>query len=144
MIKPSQNLSIDQKKLKRFCQKNNIDLLILHGSYSTGNVTKESDIDIGILMRGHLTREKYWKILGKLTEMVGERADCVLLNDAETMISYQTATQGTPLYERRRGLFDEFTTTAVSRYQDAAKFRKLEKEYLGSRIKKWSQAHGPH
>lgn len=144
MIKRSKNLSIDQKSLKRFCQENSIDLLILHGSHATGDVRKESDIDIGILMHGDLTKEKYWKIIGELTEILGDKSDCALLNGAEAMISYETAVHGIPLYERSRGLFDEFTATAISRYQDTAKFRKLEKEYLGSQIKEWSQAHGRH
>lgn len=143
MIKFSKKFLFDQEKLKKFCQRQKINLLILHGSYATGNATKQSDIDIGILLHGHLSREKYWKILSELTEILGDKCDCVLLNEAESMISYQTALNGTPLYERQRGLFDEFAATAVSRYQDAAKFRNLEKEYLQSHLKEWGK-HDEH
>jgi len=139
MIKLSDEFLFDRQKINEFCKRQSIDLLILHGSYATGNVRKESDIDIGVLVGGELSKNEYWDIISKLTDILGDKCDCVLLNGAESMISFQTATNGVPLYERKKGLFDDFFTTSISRYQDAVKFRNLEKEYLHTHIKEWSE-----
>ena len=137
MILPKIKLNYDHEKLKKICVKNQIALLVVHGSQVAGQATAESDIDVGLLMKKS-NQKKYFKVIGELADVFGEKCDPVFLNEAESMIAYQVALNGVPLYEAKRGLFDAFMTTSISRYQDARKFRQLEKEYLQEKVKKWN------
>jgi predicted nucleotidyltransferase len=129
-------LNYDRDKLRRLCKRYGLRLVILHGSFATGHVRKESDIDIGILGKAESLRKNYFDIVARLSGLLGETCDPVILNNSETMIVYQVAIKGIPLYEARKGLFAEFKMSAISRYQDAAKFHLLEKVYLQSVINK--------
>ena len=130
------NLRIDKEKLKNLCQKNDILLIILHGSYAKGNVRDKSDIDIGILSRKKFDSSKQLNILSELGEVFGDRFDPVFLNDAEPLISYRIAIHGKPLFEDEESIFQRFRIQAIARYMDSKKFRILEKSYLKRAIGK--------
>ena len=134
MIRISENikshLNFDENKLKALCKRFALKLVILHGSYATGRVHKESDIDIGVLISKNKIKNARSGLVYEFCELFGEKCDLVILNNVESMIVFQTVMKGIPLYEVRKGTFAEFQTTAISRYQDAAKFRRLEKRYL--------------
>lgn len=124
------NISFNQHRLRALCRKYGISLIILHGSYARGYFTKNSDVDVAFLANERKMSKKYFDFAAELTELLGDKVDPVHLNNAETMINKQVALNGIPLYESKKGLFNSFRTTAISRYQDAAKFRELEKLYL--------------
>ena len=124
------NLKYDHTKLRKLCEKFALKLVILHGSYATGHVHKESDIDIGILFSADKIKKFRSRLVHEFCELFTDKCDIVILNNVESMIVFQTVMKGIPLYEAKTGTFAEFQTTAISRYQDAAKFRRLEKRYL--------------
>lgn len=124
------NQKFDDQRLKQLCQKHNILLVILHGSYSKGNARRHSDIDIGLLSRKKFDTEVKLNILNDLGEVFGDRFDPVFLNDAEPLISYQVAIHGKPLYEDKKGIFESFRIQAIAKFMDSKKFRILEKSYL--------------
>ena len=124
-------LKIDKKKIEEFSRKYQLLLLILHGSHVKGTNNKQSDIDLGLLGSStKIMRKKYLDIFSDLADIFGDKADPAILNNAEPLITYQTALNGQPLYEKRKGLFQEFKLQSISRYQDAKKFRELEKAYI--------------
>ncbi len=130
------NLKINKERLKNLCQKYNIQLIILHGSYATGNEEGKSDIDIGILGREKLDLNNQLNILNDFSEVFGDKFDPVFLNGAEPLISYQVAIHGKPLFEETEGIFQRFRIQAVARYMDSKKFRNMEKLYLKRAIGK--------
>jgi len=130
------DLKIDKKELANLCQKYNIQLLILHGSYATGNAASKSDIDIGILGREKFGSDNKLDILNDFSEVFGEKFDPVFLNGAEPLISYQAAIHGKPLYEETQSVFQRFRLQAVAKYMDSKKFRDMEKLYLKRAIGK--------
>lgn len=130
------DLKIDKKRLKNLCQKYNIQLLILHGSYAAGNAASKSDIDIGILGREKFGSNNKLNILNDFSEVFGDKFDPVFLNGAEPLISYQAAIHGKPLYEETQGVFQRFRLQAVAKYMDSKKFRDMEKLYLKRAIGK--------
>lgn len=131
----SEVLNFNQNEFKSTCEKYNLLLVILHGSYTKGLLSPKSDIDVGFLGDIVTIKERYLDILKDFSEFFGDKFDPVFLNGAEAMITYQVALHGKPLYEKRAGLFNEFKLAAISRYMDTKKFRILEKEYLKSSIK---------
>lgn len=128
-------LAYDKVKLEELCRKYNLSLVILHGSYAKGIVTDKSDIDIGLLGDPNTIRAMYINILRDFTGIFGDKFDPVFLNSAEPMITYHVALKGMPLYEKKKGLFEEFRLGAFNKYNDAKKFRELEKQYIKSAIK---------
>jgi len=130
------DLKIDKEKLENLCQKYHIQLLILHGSYATGNAASKSDIDIGILGKEKFDLDNEIDILDDFSEVFGDKFDPVFLNGAEPLISYQVAIHGKPLYEETQGVFQRFRLLAVAKYMDSKKFRDMEKLYLKRAIGK--------
>ena len=127
-------LNYNKDDFKQLCQKYDLSLVILHGSYSKGIVTSRSDIDIGFLGEPGIINEKYFDILKDFSSIFGDRFDPVFINGAEAMITYHVALKGIPLYEKRKGLFNSFKVGAIARYLDTKKFRLLEKQYIKSTI----------
>jgi len=130
------DLKLDKERLKKLCQKYHIKLMILHGSYATGNAASKSDIDIGILGREKFDSDNKIDILDDFSEVFGDKFDPVFLNGAEPLISYQVAIHGKPLYEETQGVFQRFRLLAVAKYMDSKKFRDMEKLYLKRAIGK--------
>lgn len=125
----------DQKAINKICKKYGINLLVLHGSHVSGQTTPESDIDVGILGNHKNILNHRMDIISDFSKVFGDRFDPVFLNGAESMITYQVGLKGLPLYEKQKGAFTSFKTTAISRYMDAKKFRDLEKQYIQNAIK---------
>lgn len=125
-------LNYDKEKLIKLCQKYDLSLVILHGSQAKANVTKESDIDVGILGKPGIIKEKYLDIIRDFTDIFGDKLDPVFLNGAEALISYFVAKDGVSLYEKTKGLFNSFKISCIARYMDTKKFRLLEKQYIKS------------
>jgi predicted nucleotidyltransferase len=128
--------SYDKENFKKVCEKFNLSLVILHGSYAKDTVTSKSDIDVGILGEPDIIKERYFEILGDLSEFFGDKFDPLFINGAEPMITYHAAVDGIPLYEKTKGLFNSFKVGAMARYMDTRKFRLLEKQYIKSAIRK--------
>lgn len=136
-LKPE--IKYSRRRLREVCKKYGLKLVILHGSRVSGKLHKESDIDIGILAESGSLGKRVFEMQADFTDLFGERCDLVILNNAETMIVYQVAVKGTVLYESRRGLFAGYKTTAITRYQDARKFRILERQYLQDAIRRMNR-----
>ncbi|MBI3616964.1 MAG: nucleotidyltransferase domain-containing protein [Candidatus Omnitrophica bacterium] len=134
-------LKYSRRELRKLCEKHDLRLVILHGSRVLGKLHKESDIDIGILAGAGSPGKCIFDIQADFTDLFGERCDLVILNHAESMIVYQVAVKGAVLYESRKGLFADYKTTAITRYQDARKFRALERQYLKDVIERMGR-HG--
>lgn len=130
------DLKLDKERLKKLCQKYHIKLMILHGSYASGNAASKSDIDIGILGGEKFDSGSKIDILEDFSEVFGDKFDPVFLNGAEPLISYQVAIHGKPIYEETQGLFQRFRIQAVAKYMDSKKFRDMEKLYLKRAIGK--------
>lgn len=129
-------LNYNKDAFKQLCDKYNLSLVILHGSYVNGIITSKSDIDIGFLGEPAIIEEKYFDILRDFSSIFGDKFDPVFINGAEAMITYQVALNGIPLYEKTKGLFNTFKLGALARYLDTKKFRILEKNYIKSAIRK--------
>lgn len=129
-------LNYDKENFKKVCQRYNLSLVILHGSYAKDSVTPRSDIDVGFLGEPNVIKEKYLDILRDFSEFFGDKFDPVFINEAEAMITYHVAINGIPLYEKTKGLFNSFKVSAIARYIDTKKFRLLEKQYIKSAIQK--------
>ncbi|MBM3253828.1 MAG: nucleotidyltransferase domain-containing protein [Candidatus Omnitrophica bacterium] len=129
-------LNYNKEIFNKLCEKYNLSLVILHGSYAKGSITSKCDIDIGFLGEPKIITERYFDILRDFSSVFGDKFDPVFLNGTEAMIVYRVAINGKPLYEKTRGLFNSFKVAALARYMDTRKFRILERQYIKSAIQK--------
>jgi len=56
------SFNYDKENFNRLCQKYNLSLVILHGSYAKGIVTSKSDIDVGFLGEPRIIREELRRV----------------------------------------------------------------------------------
>lgn len=129
-------LNYDKENFKKICQEYDLSLVILHGSHAKDAATSKSDIDVGFLGEPNVIKEKYLDILRDFSDFFGDKFDPIFINGAESMITYQVAINGMPLYEKKKGLFNSFKVSAMARYIDTKKFRLLEKQYIKSAIER--------
>lgn len=120
------------EKIEEICRKFRITLLILFGSRAKAEADIKSDLDIGVLFKNNdFTAEQEMALFYELVRLFQtDRVDLVVLNRANPLLMKEVAIFGTPLYEEKRGIFDEFQIKAIKRYLDSKKFRKLRKMCL--------------
>ena len=122
---------MEDKKLKSFCKKNNIELLVLFGSYVSGKVQPESDIDIAIKLKRSSEISKL-DLIYKLDDLFnGKNIDLVnLTKDTDPLLLYEVFFSGKLLYEEYSGLFGKEKLKAWKLYIDSEKFRAVQRKYL--------------
>lgn len=103
----------------------------LYGSHAEGHANTLSDIDIGVLIKDGLARERLWEIEGALAAdmervLHTDRVDVVVLNLVPLRIRYEVITRGEVLYSADDGARADFESYSLRRYWD---FKKYLEEY---------------
>ena len=122
---------MENVKVRSFCEKNNIELLILFGSHASGEVRPESDIDLAVtLIKG--SRASKLELIYQLDDIFyGKDIDLVVLTaDTEPLLLYEIFFSGKVLYERCPGIFDAGRLRAWKLYIDTERLRAMQKKYL--------------
>jgi len=126
------SLKVDKQKLKGVARKFKLDLIILFGSKARHQQKKSSDLDLAV-RTGIKERGFEWEfgLIRALVESLNEaNLDLIILNEADSLLLFEIASEGVPLYEKEEGLFVDFQVYAVKRNNDARKFYRLEEEYI--------------
>jgi len=126
------SLKVDKQKLKGVARKFKLDLIILFGSKARHQQKKSSDLDLAV-RTGIKDRSFKWEfgLISALVESLNEaNLDLIILNEADSLLLFEIASEGVPLYEKEEGLFVDFQVYAVKRNNDARKFYRLEEEYI--------------
>ncbi|MEM1581589.1 MAG: nucleotidyltransferase domain-containing protein [Candidatus Bathyarchaeia archaeon] len=98
------------------------DVLVsyIFGSHVRGYATRESDFDIAVLLSEtpRSLLECYLYLINKLTEILGDNVDLVILNTAPPMLKYHVVRYGRVIYSRSERARVTFEARAVSEYLD--------------------------
>ncbi len=117
--------------IRRFCEENNIELLVLFGSHASGEIHPESDIDVAVKLKGGSEVSKLELIYRLDNILNGGNIDLVILTpDTEPLLLYEIFFNGRPLYERIPGIFDAEKLRAWKLYIDTEKLRVIQTKYL--------------
>lgn len=135
-------LAIDEEKLRETAREYRLGLIILFGSYAKAHPRADSDADVAVLVadREWPSREdraeREMGLMERLSEAIaaGEGIDMVLLNGANSLLLYQVARYGRPLYEAEPFGFLTFQSYACRRYDDDRKFFRMRAQYLEDRF----------
>jgi predicted nucleotidyltransferase len=92
---------------------------MLFGSQARGTSRGMSDVDIGIWPEdSNLALGDELKLQVDLTRLLAREVDIVRLDHAPTLVRYEVAKAGVPLYEATPFAAARFTAAAVSEYLD--------------------------
>jgi len=102
----------------------------IFGSYSTDDATILSDLDVGILLKIDIVKDRYSELLLDISSdlvrlLKMDNIDLVILNRANPVLKYEIATKGIAIFEREKAVVDNFKIKSLKYYMDTKIFRKL-------------------
>jgi len=112
-----------QKKMADIISKPSyVVLAFLFGSQAKGVARESSDFDIGIMLSKNLTASQRvslkTKLSDRLSKLLKNDVDIVIINTAGTLLKYQIAKDGKLLFERKANLAKKFRLLAIKEYFD--------------------------
>jgi len=121
---------VQNQKIKNIGRKYNLKLIIIHGSYATGKIKPDSDIDIGILGKKPLDYKTIGNIYMDLEEIFGNHGkrelDIKSLHKIDPLFLYYVAKDSQLIYGNTID-YNEFRAYAFRFYHDSRDLFKLEK-----------------
>jgi predicted nucleotidyltransferase len=93
-------------------------LAVLFGSHAVQAAGPHSDVDIGVRWQAGGRLVDDLRLQAELTLAAGRDVDLVLLDEASTLLRWEVARRGLPLFEARPGEFARFRATAASEWAD--------------------------
>jgi predicted nucleotidyltransferase len=125
-----------------FKNRDEVSALYLFGSIGRGRETKESDIDIAILIDESRLKRKSYDILKKEYFSASPRftlrpVDIVILNTASPHLKHHILKTGKMLFDRNRRLRVLFTARAIVEYLD---YKPIEDICLGAVANRFRRA----
>lgn len=129
---------LERHQIKKICDKYDIKLLVLFGSQATGESRPESDIDLAILFpeSADFRDNEIRAGVDFMEAFQSGNVELVVLNRSEPLLLKEVASTGIPLYEKEKGLFDEYQLLFIKKYLDTYKFRMIAEERLNEFLKK--------
>jgi len=110
-----------EEKLSSLFKEEALQIVLLFGSQSSGQVHPESDIDLGFLYDEPVD---LLDLTNKVIQLLHkDRVDVVDLRRANPLLCYSAVRQGKLLFERSPGLFNSFFSLSFRRYVDTKKLR---------------------
>jgi hypothetical protein len=110
-----------RKVLKEY---ENIVFAYIFGSYTTGTMTKYSDIDIAIyLYNNEIDSEKYLVLKTRLEGILKKDVDICILNTASPLLKFEVCKEGILLFTRDEILENNFRVHTLFEYEDFKKYR---------------------
>ncbi len=135
-----------REKISDIGKKYRLGLIILHGSYATGKIRPNSDLDIGILGKKPIGNKKFDNIFAELEKIFGNNKgrelDVKSLHRIDPLFRYQVARDSQLIFGDQT-TYNEFRAYAFQSYYDSASLFKLEelliKKYQGFLNRKYQK-----
>jgi predicted nucleotidyltransferase len=116
-----------------------IQVAYLFGSRCKGTNVPESDIDVAVLL-AELPDEMldyYLDLIGRLSEVLGDNVDLVVLNAAPPLLRHQVISCGKVIYSRDERARVEFEARAEREYLDFSRFKERYDERMMEELVRW-------
>ncbi len=95
---------ISQKKIQDTAKKIQADIVVLYGSYASGKIHRESDLDIAVAKEGRIDLEERLEISQIFEDELGIDTDVIDLNQLQGTILSEVMTKGKFLVCKNRKL----------------------------------------
>ncbi len=126
------------EKIKKALSKQPVRLAYLYGSFATGNVHKESDVDIAVVLEPNTDKADY-QIAGEIHSEVGgglPEIDVreINLNSDPTFLA-NVLSPAKPIYVKDERERISFETKAYQSYYDSVQLNEINYYYIKKRVK---------
>ncbi|MBU0758245.1 MAG: nucleotidyltransferase domain-containing protein [Nanoarchaeota archaeon] len=114
----------NKKYYRTFCEKHNLLLFILFGSRAKNSQKKDSDYDFAFYTKKPISANKEITLFEDLMEIVkNEKIDLVNINtNHSSIVRKEIFMNGIPLFEKKKGLFENFKWASWIDYIDFSIF----------------------
>ena len=124
-----------KKELKRICKKYHLKMVLLFGSQISGQLNKESDIDIAVLPEKKIDFHQETMLNYELTRIFRtDKIDLVNLRTASPLLARQIIDHSKILYEIRSDIFSRYKLYVLQRYREATPLFIMHKKAIESFI----------
>lgn len=125
-------------ELKQILKKNKVSFAYLFGSQASGEVDKNSDIDIAVMLPLEMEKRKRFdirlKLMGDISKVFGKNVDIVVLNDTSSLFfKYIIIKEGEVIYRETELSPADFESKTLGMYFD---FRPFLEEYNKAYVKR--------
>ncbi|MBU4257407.1 nucleotidyltransferase domain-containing protein [Patescibacteria group bacterium] len=129
--------SAQKNEIKKIAKKFNLNLIIIFGSFVSGKMREDSDIDIAVSSSEKISFKDELSIIRKLTGIFKRDADLVIINKANPLLLQQIDKNGIMIYGRRTDYIN-FKLYVFHRYNDYLPYFKLEERLNKTLNKKYA------
>ena len=119
------------------CRQHGVTLAVLFGSMAKGRATRSSDIDLAVMMNrdatvggGMVPNRRVGLLKDLIRYLKTSNLHLVVLNRADSLLRFEIARTGRPLYEAEPGAFAEFCSLALRQHEDSRVFYRAMDRYL--------------
>jgi predicted nucleotidyltransferase len=103
-----------------------VRLAVLFGSTARGQARKDSDVDLGLLLKP-VSRSERLHVEAELARAAGREVDFIRLDEAPPLLRFEITREGVVLLEREEGLWASFKAKAMVDWWDWAPYaRRIE------------------
>lgn len=139
-MRESANIDIQQKLLSKIFKKYGVFLAYIFGSAVSGEMARESDIDIAVLFSENFSKEKRFSsrlnLINELSKIFKRNAEVVVFNDISSLFfKYVIISEGNLVFEKREGEAAELESKIMGLYFDFQPFLELySKQYVKNNL----------
>ena len=139
---PGLELDLDEalKRLSKLFALKEVVLAYLFGSYAEGTNDSSSDLDLALFLGNHKQKRNalYMELFADIQQAIStERFDLILLDYASPLLKREIVSSGQVIYARTKEEQFNFEIETMRQYLDTAYLRKVQNEYLKTRVKQW-------
>jgi predicted nucleotidyltransferase len=130
-----------EKVIRYFKGADEVSALYIFGSAGKGRATRESDVDLAVLIDESKLKRRNFELLKRKYYAASPKfslrpVDIVVFNTAPPFLKYQILKTGRILFDRKRRLRVRFTERAITEYLD---YKPIEDIYLKSIAKRFRE-----
>lgn len=120
----------------------NILFAYIFGSYASGRVREDSDIDIAIYLKEKIDTKEYLDIRMDLMEACGRKVDLIILSKATPLLKFEVYRNNILLFTRDETLENNFKVKTLFEYWDTKKYLDMAYKKNIERIKQEAETSG--
>jgi len=107
------------ERLKEYFEKQPlVSLVFAHGSYVSGKMREDSDLDLGVLFRKKPDAAIVLKLQYELSELLEAEVDLAVLNEASPIFARQVLEKGREIFCRNEREKQRFVLKVLNEYAD--------------------------
>ena len=134
--------NVIEKSKKVLIKYENVLFAYIFGSYASGKVREDSDIDIAIYIKEKIDTREYLDIRMDLIEACGKEVDLIILSEATPLLKFEIYRNNILLFTRNKTLENNFKVKTLFEYWDTKKYLDMAYNKNIERIKQEAETGG--